>query len=114
MLNLARFQPVLALHKIKSNVIFVEKIGAGIMLPHPENTIFGNTANVGPKTWSNFLGWNHGWWQVGGWTAGVEYGLQWMMYNRGYLELTDKETYTSFSGIQVYEGRANQTVWMNQ
>ena len=83
-------------------------------MPHPENTIFGNAVDVGPKEWGNYFGWRNGWWQVGGWTAGVEYGFQLNLSRLFYLEFTDKEAYNRVSDIQVYSGRADQEVWLNE
>lgn len=90
------------------------KIGAGVMLPHASNVIMGNQNNVGPKAWGNYFGWNDGWWQVGGWTAGVETGVRWVIYKMLYFEVTDKEAYTSLNQIPVYAGRASQSMWLNE
>jgi hypothetical protein len=92
----------------------IGKIGMGVMVPHPENTILGQPVDVGPKASPNLFGWNHGWWQMGGWTAGVELGLQLIFHKRVYVEVTDKEAYVSLSDIQVYQGQANQTLWLNE
>lgn len=114
MLNLVRRKPMLTIPKAMLQLVGIGKMGMGVMLPHPENTIFGHHVDVGPKTWSNCFGWDHGWWQMGGWTAGVELGLQLVYHKRVYLEFTDKEAYASLSEIQVYQGDARQTVWLNE
>ena len=33
------------------------------------------------------------WWQVNGWTTGVELGFRFVLYKSVYLELTDKVAY---------------------
>ena len=114
MLNLVRREPLIDLPRANMQLVAIGKVGAGVMVPHPENTIFGQQSDVGPKAWGNYFGWNHGWWQLGGWTAGVEVGGQLVFHKRVYLELTDKEAYTNLSGIQVYQGSASQAMWLNE
>lgn len=114
MINLFRQRPIMNMPKINSQLVLVGKIGAGIMVPHPENTILGNTNNVGTKTWGNYFGWRHGWWQFGGWTTGVEAGLQLVFHHTAYLECTDKEAYVNLSNIQIYDGEASQSMWLNE
>src|SRR3990167_2157085 len=114
MLNLVRRKMMEDFPRTRLQLVAIGKFGAGVMLPHPENTILGNTNDVGPKAWGNYLGWRNGWWQMGGWTAGLEAGFQLVFYHRVYLELTNKEAYTYLSDNQNYQGRANQTVWLNE
>jgi hypothetical protein len=114
MLNIVGRRAILGDINATPSLAGLVKIGAGVMLPHASNTILGNKNNVGPKAWGNLLGWNHGWWQVGGWTAGVETGVRWVIYKMLYFEVTDKEAYASLSEIPVYEGRASQNVWLNE
>ncbi|OGT36677.1 MAG: hypothetical protein A3F12_00130 [Gammaproteobacteria bacterium RIFCSPHIGHO2_12_FULL_38_14] len=114
MINGVRRKPLFTIPHTHMIVAGIAKIGAGILLPHPENTIFGNAVDVGPKEWGNYFGWRNGWWQVGGWTAGVEYGFQLNLSRLFYLEFTDKEAYNRVSDIQVYSGRADQEVWLNE
>lgn len=114
MLNIVRSNTLIEFPKIKSEITGIAKLGAGVLLPHPDNTIFGNKVDVGPKASGNYFGWRNGWWQMGGWVTGVEAGFQFVIHRRVYLELTDKEAYNSFSDIQVYQGRASQAVWLNE
>lgn len=113
-LNLVRRKPMFDFFGHRFQLAGISKIGGGIVIPHPENTIFGNTVDVGPKTMSNAFGWRHGWWQFGGWTAGVEAGVQLLMYHSVYVELTDKEAYVTLDHIQVYKGTASQSMWLNE
>lgn len=114
MLNFVRRKPMFSFHRALLRIVAIGKFGAGVMLPHPENTILGNANDVGPKAWPNFFGWRNGWWQMGGWTAGLEGGFQLVFHKTAYLELTNKEAYVSLSDIQVYDGRADQTMWLNE
>ena len=114
MFNIVRRKPFFHIPHTTMHLAGLVKFGAGVLLPHPINTIMGNDVDTGPKTWGNYFGWRNGWWQMGGWTTGVEFGLQLTLYKTLYTELTDKEAYNSLSDIQVYQGRAAQTVWLNE
>jgi hypothetical protein len=92
----------------------ISRAGAGILLPHADNTIFGNANQVGPKN-QNICCFSSGdWWQVNGWTAGVEVGVRYRVYKSIYIELTDKIAYGVLRGVPVYQGSADQTIWMNE
>jgi hypothetical protein len=92
----------------------ISRAGAGILLPHAENTILGNTVQVGPKN-DNVCCFNKGdWWQVNGWTAGVEVGLRYTVYKTIFLELTSKWAYGQLRGVPVYQGSADQTLIMTE
>ncbi|OGT49873.1 MAG: hypothetical protein A3E82_00230 [Gammaproteobacteria bacterium RIFCSPHIGHO2_12_FULL_38_11] len=114
MLNVVRRKQMIDFPRAKLALVAVGKLGAGVMLPHPENTILGNTVNVGPKASGNYFGWKHGWWQMGGFTIGAEYGVQLVFHKTAYLELTNKEAYVNLSDIQVYDGTASQSMWLNE
>ena len=114
MVNLVRRQPFLNMFRTNLQFAVLGKFGGGVVLPHPENTIMGNTVDVGPKSFSNAFGIHHGWWQFGGWTTGVELGLQMLVHHRVYVELTDKEAYLTLSNIQVFDGTASQSMWLNE
>ena len=114
MLNLLRKKYLFTIPHTPIKISGVGRIGAGILIPHPINTIFGHSVDVGPKKWGNLLGWRNGWWQIGGWTTGISLGFQMSLYKSLYLELIDKEAFSRFSDIQVYKGRASQSVWLNE
>lgn len=114
MVNLVRRKSIFDFYRTNLEFALIGKIGAGVMLPHPENTIMGNTVNTGSKTFSNAFGINHGWWQFGGWTAGIEAGVQILVHHRVYLEVTDKEARITLDNIQVYQGTASQNLWLNE
>ncbi len=94
----------------------ISRLGAGILLPHAENTILGNTNQLGPKWGLNssccFAG--NDWWQLRGWTVGVEVGTRYRITESIYLELTAKEAYGALRNVPVYQGTADQELWMTE
>lgn len=93
----------------------ISRIGAGFLLPHSENTIFGNANQVGPKWGQNTCCFGRSdWWQLLGWTAGVEVGVRYRMTESVYLELTAKEAYGVLRRVPVYQGSADQEIWMTE
>lgn len=90
----------------------ISRAGAGILLPHADNTILGNPNEVGPKNENVCCFAKNDWWQINGWTAGVEVGLRYRVYKALYLELTSKVAYGVLRGVPVYKGSADQTIWM--
>ena len=92
----------------------ISRAGAGILLPHADNVIFGNHNEVGPKNQNVCCFASNDWWQVNGWTAGVEVGLRYRFYKSLYLELTSKIAYGVLRGVPVYQGTADQTIWMSE
>jgi hypothetical protein len=91
----------------------ISRVGAGILLPHADNTIFGKENQVGPKNTNVCCG-SGDWWQVNGWTAGVEVGVRYTVYKSIYLELTQKIAYGALKNVPVYQGSADQTIWMSE
>lgn len=96
------------------SVAAIAKAGVGIMLPHTTDTITGYTNDVGGKTLGNSIGLTNGWWQLNGWTTGVELGFRVVLFKPVYLELTDKETYARLSDLPAYLGTLQQSMWMNE
>ncbi|MBS1962010.1 MAG: hypothetical protein JST04_07335 [Bdellovibrionales bacterium] len=92
---------------------FLAKGGLGVMVPHAESTIMGNQSDVGPKTLGNSIGTSSGWWQLNGWTAGGEVAVRFMLFRPIWIELSDKVAYAKLWNVPVYQGRADQTLWMN-
>lgn len=92
----------------------ISRVGAGILLPHADNVILGNPNQVGPKNENVCCFSSKDWWQVNGWTAGVEVGLRYRFYKSMYLELTQKIAYGVLRGVPVYQGTADQTIWMSE
>ena len=92
----------------------ISRVGAGILLPHADNTILGSPNQVGPKNQNVCCFASNDWWQVNGWTAGVEVGVRYTVYKSIYLELTSKLAYGALRGVPVYLGSADQTIWMSE
>jgi len=114
MLNVVKRFPIVGEINRTFSVAALAKAGAGIMLPHAENTVLGNNNNVGAKQFNNWVGLRNGWWQLNGWTTGIEAGFRFVAYDPVYLELTDKEAFAKLEGVPVYEGTASQELWMNE
>ena len=92
----------------------ISRLGAGLLIPHADNTIFSNANEVGPKNTNVCCFSSTDWWQINGWTAGVEVGLRYRVYKTMYLELTAKGAYGVLRGVPVYKGTADQTIWMSE
>jgi hypothetical protein len=92
----------------------ISRAGAGILLPHADNTVLGNDNQVGPKNQNICCFASNDWWQINGWTAGVEVGVRYTVYKSIYLELTQKVAYGVLRSVPVYQGTADQTIWMSE
>jgi hypothetical protein len=92
----------------------ISRAGAGILLPHADNTILGNANEVGPKNENVCCSSSKDWWQINGWTAGVEVGLRYRVYKTVYVELTQKFAYGALKNVPVYKGTADQNIWMSE
>ena len=92
----------------------ISRLGAGILLPHSETMILGNDTVTGPKDQNICCFSSNDWWQVNGWTVGVEIGGRYRITESMYLELTAKEAYGVLRHVPVYQGTADQTVLMTE
>ena len=72
----------------------VAKGGVGPVIPHVENSLFGNKNNDG--------------FQLGGWNMGIETGVKATFYRHVFLEFTNKVDYARYAGLNVYQGTAAQ------
>ena len=93
----------------------VSRLGAGLLIPHAENTILGhdNSAEIGSKDKDPCCS-KHDWWQINGWTVGTEVGFRYAMTRSVYAELTQKFAYGKLHGVPVYHGLASQEIWMSE
>ncbi|WGL61378.1 hypothetical protein QEJ31_07205 [Pigmentibacter sp. JX0631] len=114
MINLVKRFPVLFEINETHSIALLVKVGGGIMLPHSENTILGQYNRVGSKEMTNYFGTNKGWWQLNGWTVGIEIALRYVFYKPFYFEFSNKEAYSKLYNIPVYKGTAEQSLWMNE
>jgi hypothetical protein len=92
----------------------ISRVGAGVLLPHAVNTIFGNKNEVGPKWVNSCCLSSDDWWQLNGWTVGVEVGVRYRLTQSVYLEATLKEAYGVLRKVPVYQGTADQEIWMTE
>jgi hypothetical protein len=70
------------------------KAGIGPVIPHVQNSLFGQPNEPG--------------FQIGGWNIGLEAGFRGTFFKHLYLEFTNKIDYASYSGLRVYKGTASQ------
>ena len=114
MVSLTHRNPLIRQYQDHLSLTLLIKGGLGIVIPHPENTIFGHQSDVGPKNLGNALGVSSGWWQLKGWTIGLETGLRLALYQPFFIEIADKLAFSKMYGIPVYKGSATQSIWMNE
>jgi len=114
MTNLVYRQPVFGEVGETFSVAAIGKVGAGIMVPHTDDTILGFHNDVGQKTPSNFLGIHNGWWQFGGWTTGIEGGFRFVVWKPVYVELTDKVAYARLWNLPAYQGLIDHPLLLNE
>jgi len=85
------------LYHIPSNNVRVDltgKVGIGPVIPHVENSFFGN------RNTPHF--------QLGGWNTGVELALRVTVMKFGFLEFSQKLDYARYSHLKIYGGEARQ------
>ncbi|MEY4345445.1 MAG: hypothetical protein RL032_1277 [Pseudomonadota bacterium] len=92
----------------------ISRAGAGILLPHADVSVFGQPNGVGPKNENICCFKSNDWWQINGLTAGVEVGVRYRVYKSMFLELTSKVAYGVLRNVPVYQGSADQTIWMSE
>ncbi len=114
MVNAVWFHHLLGPKQEPGELQLISRLGAGILLPHADNTIFGNHNEVGPKGERICCFDSRDWWQVNGWTAGVEVGVRYRVYKSIYVEATQKFAYGALRGVPVYQGNADHSVWMSE
>ncbi|UEG50597.1 hypothetical protein LK994_03815 [Ferruginibacter lapsinanis] len=68
------------------------KAGIGPVIPHVENTLFGDANKAG--------------FQLGGWNIGVEAAVRATFFDYIFLEYSNKLDYARYSDLKVYEGTA--------
>jgi hypothetical protein len=83
------------------------------MVPHTSDTILGQANDVGQKKFGNLLGFHSGWWQLDGWTTGVEFGIRAVLYKPVYLELSNKVAYSGLWDLPAYQGTLRHSLLMN-
>ncbi|MGG9970647.1 hypothetical protein ACQ33O_02535 [Ferruginibacter sp. SUN002] len=95
--NFLLFNIVKRWHLYKNNagtfkVDALGKVGIGPVIPHVENSFFGNT--------------NTPHFQIGGWNTGVEAALRTTFFDYVYLEFSNKADYARYADLKIFEGTA--------
>jgi hypothetical protein len=114
MVNLVKRVPLWRQPHESFSIAAIGKVGLGVMLPHSDNVIMGQQNDMGTKELGSLLGFHRGWWQIDGFTTGVEAGFRIGLTKRLFFEITDKVTYVHLGDINVYQGTARQNIWMNE
>lgn len=92
--NLVKRQNLFSTRDGIFNLQFLGKAGIGPVIPHVENSLFGNA--------------NRPHFQLGGWNAGLEAALKANFYRYVYLEYGNKIDYARYSSLRIFEGTARQ------
>jgi hypothetical protein len=92
--NVTKKWHVLETRDKKVKVDFLAKLGVGPVIPHTQNSLFGEA--------------NHQGFQFGGWNTGFESSLRATFFRYVYLEYSNKIDYARYSGLNLYEGKAHQ------
>jgi hypothetical protein len=92
--NIVKRWEVFHLPNENLNIDFLGKAGIGPVIPHVENSFFGQ------KNSPHF--------QFGGWNIGIEGALRITVFKYAFLEYTNKFDYARYSGLTVYKGTAKQ------
>lgn len=82
-------------HQKWFNLSLYLKAGAGIVIPHVQNTIFGQDNDQG--------------FQFGGFCIGGEAAVRATFFKYGFLEYTNKLVGAHYYNLEVYQGKAKQT-----
>lgn len=77
------------------NLSLLLKGGVGIVIPHVENTIYGESNDAG--------------FQFGGFAIGGEAAVRATLFKYGFLEYCNKLVGARYYNLKVHEGRASQT-----
>ena len=92
--NLVKRLPLIHTANKNLKIDALAKAGIGPVIPHVENSLFGQKNDDG--------------FQLGGWNAGVETALRATVLKYVYIELAQKVDYARYSGLRVYKGKARQ------
>jgi len=78
--------------KIKIDIL--GKAGIGPVIPHVDNSFFGQKNNPD--------------FQIGGWNTGIEGAIKATFFNTVYLEFANKIDYARYAHLHIYKGKARQ------
>ncbi len=102
LINVVKRLPIIGKPGETLSVAGIAKAGAGIVIPDPENSVFGlaNAHNSGKKGY-----------QIAGWNTGIEAGFRFVPLKPFYLELTNKLDFADYTGVNIAHGKAKQSFW---
>ncbi|BAV09052.1 hypothetical protein SAMN05421788_101499 [Filimonas lacunae] len=93
--NLVHRKQISNFHQKWFNLSLLLKGGVGVVIPHVQNTIFGQDNDQG--------------FQFGGFCIGGEAAVRATFFKYGYLEFCNKLVGAHYYNLKVYQGRAKQT-----
>ena len=93
-LNLVRKLPLIDAFKSRFQFVCLLKAGAGPVIPHVENTVFGKNNRPG--------------FQFGGWNVDADVSFRATFFKHVFLEYANKVVYARYSQLQIYNGLAKQ------
>ena len=91
--NIVKRKELYHSHSENVKIDFLGKAGIGPVIPHVENSLFGQ--KNAPK------------FQFGGWNVGLEGAVRGTFYKTVYLEFANKVDYARYSNLKVYKGYAS-------
>lgn len=92
--NIVKRMPLYHTKDNNLGVDFVGKAGIGPVVPHVENSLFGND--------------NQPHFQLGGWNTGLETVIRVTIMRYAFIEFSQKVDYARYSGLKIYNGTARQ------
>ncbi|HVW60469.1 MAG TPA: hypothetical protein VHC48_10550 [Puia sp.] len=92
--NVVKSWHFLPLSSRKVKLDLLAKGGIGPVIPHVDNSLFGQKNDAG--------------FQFGGWNVGFEGCIRATFFQYVYLEYSNKLDYARYSGLEVYQGKARQ------
>ena len=92
--NITKQMPLYKSHTGKLQVDFLGKFGVGPVIPHVQNSLFGQKNDPG--------------FQFGGWNTGLEGCIRATFFRYLYLEYSNKLDFADYNGLHVYAGKASQ------
>ncbi|MCD6012252.1 MAG: hypothetical protein K0Q79_2114 [Flavipsychrobacter sp.] len=95
LINIVKRWGLYSSRKYPFRVDFTGKFGIGPVVPHVENSFFGQR--------------NDPHFQLGGWNTGIETALRATITRFAYLEFAQKVDYARYSNLKIYNGTARQS-----
>ncbi|HTB07697.1 MAG TPA: hypothetical protein VK806_12165, partial [Bacteroidia bacterium] len=94
LINLVKKFNIISTKDHKFTITSLVKAGVGPVVPHVDNTIFGQS--------------NDPHFQLGGWDTGLEGTIRFTFFQYAYLEYCNKVDFADYWGLGIYQGTAAQ------